>query len=191
MTKALATRDKLLTEARRLLWARGYSNVSLREIAQGAGVDVALVSRYFGAKRGLFEATLQGAFEIPDAAGPEALVEMVVEMFVHAPRGGEMPSILQLIQTNASDAEVGQMVRETHARDMQGKLGQIIGDDARAALFMSILIGFGIGEKTLHLRGIPAPQAPEYAAQLRHMLQAALSYRSTAEVVESGDTTAT
>lgn len=181
MNKALATRDKLLTEARRLLWARGYSNVSLREIAQGAGVDVALVSRYFGSKRGLFEATLQDAFATPVASGPETLVDTVVEMFVQAPRGGEMPSILQLIQTNASDAEVGDLVRDAHARDMQAKLVMTIGDDARAALFMSILIGFGVAEKTLRLRGIPDPKDPDYAAQLRHMLESALRYQGGAD----------
>ncbi|UWR21585.1 TetR/AcrR family transcriptional regulator [Sulfitobacter sp. S190] len=176
MNKALATREKLLIEGTRLLWARGYSNVPLREIALGAGVDVALVSRYFGGKRGLFEATLDGAFETPPVAHADDLIETVVRMFVDAPRTGEMPSILQMMLMNAHDPEVGPMVRDQHARIMQAKLEQLIGDAPRAALFMAAILGMSVAEKTLHLSGIAAPTTRAYADQLRHMLRAALSY---------------
>ncbi|MEM6901379.1 MAG: helix-turn-helix domain-containing protein, partial [Pseudomonadota bacterium] len=60
----MKTRDKLLLHARRQFWANGDSHVSLRQIASAAGVDVALISRHFGGKLGLFEATLDGAFSI-------------------------------------------------------------------------------------------------------------------------------
>ncbi|MEM6940969.1 MAG: TetR family transcriptional regulator [Pseudomonadota bacterium] len=176
MNKALATRERLLTEARKLLWSRGFSNVALREIAQGAGVDVALISRYFGGKKGLFEATLEGAFTSPDVAHEAELVEAVIHMFLHAPRGGEAPSVLQLVQMNAADAEVGDMVRARHAAEMQDKLERVIGDPERAALFMSVLMGYALGEKTLKLRGIPAPDHPRFEAHLRHLMAAALAY---------------
>lgn len=177
MNKALATRERLLTEARKLLWSRGYSNVSLREIAQGAGVDVALISRYFGGKRGLFEATLEDAFVVQPVPDEDTLVEAVLQMFLTAPRGGEMPSTLQLIQTNASDPEVGDMVRAAHSKGMQSKLENVLGDQARAALFMSVLMGFALGEKTLKLKGIAPPGSPAFEAQLRHLMVSALAYR--------------
>ena len=176
MNKALATRERLLTEARKLLWSRGYASVSLREIAQGAGVDVALISRYFGGKRGLFMATLDGAFDAPSVPDEATLVETVMQMFRDAPRGGEMPSTLQLIQTNANDPEVGDLVRAAQSDGMQSKLEGLLGDRARAALFMSVLMGFAMGEKTLKLDGIAKPGSPAFEAQLRHLLQAALSY---------------
>lgn len=176
MNKALATRERLLTEARKLLWSRGYSNVPLREIAKGAGVDVALVSRYFGSKLGLFEATLEGAFVVEMVPDEEALVEAVVAMFVNAPRGGEMPSTLQLIQTNASDPDVGDSVRAAQSRDMQSKLEEVLKDRARAALLMSVLMGFALGEKTLKLEGIAKPGSSAYEAQLRHLMVSALAY---------------
>ncbi len=178
MNKALATRERLLTEARKLLWSRGYSNVSLREIAQGAGVDVALISRYFGGKRGLFEATLKDAFVVPSVPDEETLVEIVVEMFVSAPRGGEMPSTLQLIQTNATDPEVGDSVRAAQSKDMQSKLEEVLKDKERAALFMSVLMGFALGEKTLKLDGIAQPGSSAFEAQLRHLMVSALAYQS-------------
>ncbi len=176
MNKALATRERLLTEARKLLWSRGYSNVSLREIAQGAGVDVALVSRYFGGKRGLFEATLEGAFDAPSLPDEAQLVDTVLQMFRDAPRGGDTPSSLQLIQTNANDPEVGETVRAAQSKSMQRILEEIIGDKERAALFMSVLMGFAMAEKTLKLDGIAVPGTPAFEAQLRHLMVAALRY---------------
>ncbi|MEW9920159.1 TetR/AcrR family transcriptional regulator [Marimonas sp. MJW-29] len=177
MNKALATRDRLLTEARRLLWSRGYSNVPLREIAQGAGVDVALIARYFGSKLGLFEATLENAFAVPDLPDEDTLIETVLRMFVEAPRDGNTPSVLQLIQTNANDPDVGDIVRRAQAEAMQDKLEALLGSPARAALFMSVLLGFGVGEKTLKLKGIASPGSPAFEAQLRHLMTSALSYK--------------
>lgn len=176
MNKALATRDKLLTEGRRLLWSRGYSNVSLRQIAQAAGVDVALVSRYFGGKLGLFEATLAGAFDVPEAQDEAALMDIVMAMYRDAPRDGMTPSVLQLMQTNASDPDVGHLVRQAQAEGMQDKLDDLLGDPGRAALFMAVILGFGLAEKTLKLPGIPAPGTVGFDAQLRHLMVSALSY---------------
>ncbi|MFK7835526.1 MAG: helix-turn-helix domain-containing protein [Sulfitobacter sp.] len=176
MNKAIATREKLLTEAKILLWARGYSSVSLREIAQRAGVDVALISRYFGGKLGLFEATLAGAFEVPDVPDEATLVDLVMQMFADAPRGGETPSVLQLIQTNATDPEVGEMVRAAQSDGMQAKLEDVLGDRSRAAVFMSVLMGFAMAEKTLKLEGIAAPGSRAFDAQLRHLMVSALAF---------------
>ena len=47
---AAATRDSILTAARGRFLADSYEAVGLRDIAGDAGVDVALVGRYFGGK---------------------------------------------------------------------------------------------------------------------------------------------
>ncbi|WP_299412120.1 TetR/AcrR family transcriptional regulator [uncultured Sulfitobacter sp.] len=176
MTKALMTREKLLIHARALLWRHGYSNVPLRQIATAAGVDVALVSRYFGGKRGLFEATLEGAFDTPEASSPAELVDMVVQLFVSHPRDAGSVSILHLMLMNAQDEEVGEAVREAHQKGLQTACERAVGDPARAALFMAVILGMSVAEKSLHLSGIAPFDTPEYEAQLRHMLNAALAY---------------
>lgn len=176
MTKAEATRENLLTHARALLWRHGYSNVSLRQIAKAAGVDVALVSRYFGGKRGLFEATLEGAFDTPQAKGPDALVDMVVALFVSHPRDAPGPTMLHLMQTNAQDEEVGALVRDAQQSGLQTMIETAVGTPQRAALFMAVVMGISIAEKTLHLRGIAPHDSAEYEAQLRHLLNAALDF---------------
>lgn len=177
MTPIASTKDSLLMHARREFWSRGYSNVGLRDIAKKAGVDVALVSRYFGSKLGLFEATLETAFtfdSLPEA-GEDALVDAVIGIFTHAPRGAE-PSVVQMILMNAHDADVGALVRTRHQATLQRYLDELIGDKSRAALFMAVVLGISVAEKTLHLDGIAPPSSADYTAQLRHMLQAALAY---------------
>ncbi|MCX7564748.1 TetR/AcrR family transcriptional regulator [Sulfitobacter sp. F26169L] len=178
MSKALITREKILCNARALLWRYGYSNVSLRQIATATGVDVALVSRYFGNKRGLFEATLEGAFDTPPAATPAELVETVVQLFVSHPRDPDAVSMLNLMLMNAQDEEVGALVRARQQAVLQTAAERAIGDPARAALFMAVVLGMSVAEKSLHLSGIAPCDTPEYEAQLRHMLLAALSFQT-------------
>jgi DNA-binding transcriptional regulator YbjK len=55
---AAATRAALLVAATARFVSETYDNVSLRTIAADAGVDVSLVSRYFGGKEELFKAVL-------------------------------------------------------------------------------------------------------------------------------------
>ncbi|MGJ8546878.1 MAG: TetR/AcrR family transcriptional regulator [Sulfitobacter sp.] len=176
MTKASDTRDRLLAEGRRLIWGQGYSNVSLRQIAGAAGVDVALISRYFGSKMGLFEATLETAFDLPPTADAKALEDLIVQLFMQAPRGGPNPSSLQLLVMNAKDPEIGETLRRAHADKMQNGLAALLGSDTRAALLMAVLLGFSLAEKSLHLPGIAHHQSGEYEAQLRHLITAALTF---------------
>jgi AcrR family transcriptional regulator len=58
---AAATRQLLLEAARQRFASNGYTATTVREIADDAGVNVSLISRYFTSKEGLFEACLAGA----------------------------------------------------------------------------------------------------------------------------------
>jgi AcrR family transcriptional regulator len=55
---ARASRDALLGAARALFDERGYDRATTREIGERAGVDPALIARYFGSKEGLYIATI-------------------------------------------------------------------------------------------------------------------------------------
>ncbi|MGC4104845.1 MAG: TetR family transcriptional regulator [Thermomicrobiales bacterium] len=56
---AVQTRQDLLEAARELFGTRGYDRTSLREIGERAGVDAALIARYFGNKMALYSATVE------------------------------------------------------------------------------------------------------------------------------------
>ncbi|WNG34388.1 TetR/AcrR family transcriptional regulator [Archangium minus] len=85
------TRAAILTAARTLFSTRGFVQTGVREVAELAGVNSALVGRYFGSKLGLYRATLEvlditpalegdrrrfgkdmvaAFFDSPDASGP-------------------------------------------------------------------------------------------------------------------------
>jgi AcrR family transcriptional regulator len=59
---AEATRAAILEAAKTHFARLGYDRAGLREIAAEAGVDVALVARYFGGKEGLFADALKASF---------------------------------------------------------------------------------------------------------------------------------
>lgn len=175
MSKSQQTKDLLLLHAQRLFWSRGFSNVSLREIARAAGADVALVSRYFGSKRGLFMATLESlpvldAKEIRDVT---SLIDFVVHAFCVAERDADTPPASAMILINAGDPEVGALVRQKYQENWQEPLQEILKDSSKAALFSASMLGMSVAEKTLHLSGIAEPDSADYERQLRTLLTAA------------------
>src|SRR5580692_3132052 len=64
---AQATRAAILEAAKAQFGRLGYDCAVLRDIAREAGVDVALVKRYFGGKEALFVEALKASFG-PDGA---------------------------------------------------------------------------------------------------------------------------
>jgi AcrR family transcriptional regulator len=61
---AAATRQAILEAARASFMCDGYEQVGVREIAGRAGVDPALVNRYFGSKEGLFAEAVASKFDL-------------------------------------------------------------------------------------------------------------------------------
>jgi AcrR family transcriptional regulator len=66
---AAATREAILAAARELFAARGVDGVSVRDIAAAAGVNHALVHRYFGAKSDMVAAILASEAEVMSSMG--------------------------------------------------------------------------------------------------------------------------
>jgi AcrR family transcriptional regulator len=57
-------KERILDAAEQLFAQRGFYGVSLRDITQAAGVDVALVAYHFGGKRELFTAVFERRAEV-------------------------------------------------------------------------------------------------------------------------------
>lgn len=68
---APATRQAILDAARHCFSSEGYDQVGVREIAARAGVDPALINRYFGSKEGLFSEVIGGKFDLRHIAGDD------------------------------------------------------------------------------------------------------------------------
>lgn len=182
MSKSDITREKLLEAATQAFWRQGYSNASLRAIAREAHVDVALISRYFGGKLGLFEATLDRAFDWPellDAARDP--VDVAIAKYTDPDTDAAQVSSTRMIVVNASDPEVGDLVRRTLRAKLIDPLQARMGGPEAApnlAMFTAVVLGASMVRQTLRLPGMADVSPCDYAAQLRHLIDAALSYRA-------------
>jgi len=66
-------KDRILDVAEALFAKHGFDGVSMRMVADGASVDLALASYHFGSKRGLFDAVLLRRAEVLNGTRLEAL----------------------------------------------------------------------------------------------------------------------
>lgn len=90
---AIDRRQRILSAAERLFSMRGYHGVSIRDIAQEAGVPLALVRYYFGPKLDLYHAIfreragyiqdrLEALAEAQRHAEPAELLDEIIKAFV-------------------------------------------------------------------------------------------------------------
>ncbi|MCG3267811.1 TetR/AcrR family transcriptional regulator [Yoonia sp. I 8.24] len=182
MKKSDITREKLLQAATRAFCAQSYSNVTLRMIAKEAGVDVALVSRYFGGKLGLFEAMLACVFDWPEMAASTDPVAVAIAKYTQPETEDAHMSVIRMIVVNGADPEVGDLLR-VRLREMliDPMLERMGGAEAapKLAMFIAATLGAAMVRHTLRLPGMTDVSVDEYGAQLRHMLDAALTYEQT------------
>ncbi|WP_328617552.1 TetR/AcrR family transcriptional regulator [Amycolatopsis sp. NBC_00355] len=146
---AAATREALLMAARTLLSEHGVEGTSTRDVAARAGVNQALVYRYFGSKEKLFaEAADRGwdsadtmTRDIPLKDLPRALLERALNV------GAEHPGGLSGLVTAANDDMIRAVVRERIERAFDEQLApRLSGPDRalRAELLAALITGVAV-----------------------------------------------
>ncbi|WP_229072744.1 TetR/AcrR family transcriptional regulator [Actinoplanes sp. DH11] len=119
---AAATRQLLLDAARRRFAEDGYSATSVRDIATDAGVNVALISRYFTSKEGLFRACLRGTVDdLKQSVFENTTLESATGLIAEKVGGPhtEQPNQLLLLLRSSGD-EAAEQIR----LDTLGSLGR-------------------------------------------------------------------
>jgi AcrR family transcriptional regulator len=111
------TRQLLLAAARRRFARDGYTAATVRDIATDAGVNVALINRYFVSKEGLFEACLARAAEDLGGSGGgvatlDQLVQTMIRQVAESP-SGEQPLQLLLLLRSSGDGRADSIRRKT------------------------------------------------------------------------------
>jgi len=143
---AKATRQAILEAAKTCFMHDGYAQVGVRDIAARAGVDPALVNRYFGSKEGLFSEAVASKFDLGHlldgdrATLGERLARYVLEKKAN---GADYNPLVALLRSSSSDVCTGMMrsaVLEGFIRPLAARLE---GPDAwsRAELVGSTLLG--------------------------------------------------
>ncbi|HEX2102170.1 MAG TPA: TetR family transcriptional regulator [Solirubrobacteraceae bacterium] len=156
------TRAAILDAARAAFAERGYDGVSIRAVAREAGVDPALVHRFYGSKEQLFVAAMalpispSQIVETLLADGVEGLGERLVRTVLglfDAPDA--FAPILALIRGAVSNERAAAMLREFLAREVLGRLAAAASPDRpelRASLAGSQIIGLAMARAVV---GVP------------------------------------
>jgi AcrR family transcriptional regulator len=175
------TRGAILDAARNAFAARGYDAVSVRAVAREAGVDPALVHRFFGSKEQLFVAAL----ELPVAPGAlvAALlaggVEGVGERLVRTlltlwdSPGGFAP-FLALVRGAVDNEAAATMLREFVTREVLGRIASVAAPDRpelRASLAGSQVVGLAMARYIVRVPPLAGADREEIVAAVGPTVQ--------------------
>ncbi|MEV4614608.1 TetR family transcriptional regulator [Kitasatospora sp. NPDC049258] len=180
------TKAQILEVARRRFLVEGYHAVTLRSIATEAGVDLALVSYHFGAKKGLFGAALALAanpaeilvrtLEGDPATFPQRALRAMLTVWDDP---GTAAPLRAMLGGAAQDQALSALVKEVIEREMIDKVAaRIGGPDAhrRACDFCTMMAGLIITRCVLRLEPIASLPVDEivrsYTPPLRYALRA-------------------
>lgn len=167
------TREAVLVAAKEAFGTHGYAGTTIRGIARAAGVDPALVHRFYGSKESLFAATLELPADpsvlLPAllADGTDQLGERVVRTFLAiwdaTPGQGPM---LALLRSAVSDEAAAGQLRDFLARVALGPLAKAAGKDQpelRAALAASQMLGLAVARYVLRLEPLAGSDVEDVA----------------------------
>lgn len=176
---AETTRAAMLKAALAHFVREGYDGVSLREIAAEAGVDVALVSRYFGSKLDLFAEVMTSSpspshlFEGDHTDFGERISRKLVmekqeskdfDCLVIMLRSSSSPDALEAIRRIGEERFYGPFAKWVGGRDAR----------VRARLVADIIKGVTIDRVISEDFGLEPPARERFRARLAHLLQAAV-----------------
>jgi AcrR family transcriptional regulator len=134
-----ASRQALLEAADALFEERGYDAATVRDIGERAGVDAALIARYFGSKENLYLATLEHG-RTPVPTDPMQLLE---RMLSRSEQRGSGPVPHAMVSPTLTDA-MREQIREIMRRRLVEPLaGELAAPDA--VLRVEILVALAIG----------------------------------------------
>ncbi len=184
---AEATRAAILEAAQGRFARLGYEGAALRGIAAEAGVDVALVKRYFGGKAGLFTEALKASLNADRlrAWNRESFAADIAEMMAGDPRAHpERTHVFQfLLRAATSPATaplLGLAVQERFLAPIRDWLG---GADAlpRARVLAAVYIGFLV-ERLIRGEPLKGREREVFIARAEAILQRLISEPIAANV---------
>jgi AcrR family transcriptional regulator len=172
---ARASRQALLDAAVALFDERGYEAVTVREIGERAGVDAALIARYFGSKEGLYLAALQ---EREDRSSlPSDPARALEHMLGRAEDRGSGPIGLAMVSpmpTAAMREQVREILRRHVVEPIAGELAArgTPGAELRAELLVAMSVGVSLIRGGGTLPALDAAPLDEVLAVLRPLVDA-------------------
>ena len=179
---AAATREAILVSARSRFLDESYENVGLREIAGDAGVDVALIGRYFGSKEQLFHDVLRGmrCDWLDSTLGVEELPAFLARMVLCNDEAEDREDLdrLLIILRSASSPKASELVQAAFREDVIEPVSRLLsGPDAelRVATAFSILTGISVMRTFMGVEPLCGCERGKLEAKLTGLLEQALA----------------
>ena len=179
-----ATREAIRNAARTRFLAQGYQSVTLRQVASDAGVDVALISYYFGSKQALFAAAMALPIhpaEVLDSlldGDPATLAERLLRALISVWDSPDIGAQMQAVTITAlSDPNMLSLIRDGIGGEIVNRIAAHLGEpDAtqRAAAATTQIAGLIFARYLLKLQPIASMQPEHIVDQLSPLLQLAL-----------------
>jgi AcrR family transcriptional regulator len=175
------TRAEILEAARASFAELGYDRTTVRGVAARAGVDPALVHRFYGSKDDLLAAALTVALNpgerIPELMEGDAtgLGERVVRYFLSV--WEESPSrevLIGMLRSAATNERAATQLREFFGREVLGRIAAQLGhEDAelRATLAGSQLLGLAMARYIIRFDPLASADPQTIAATIAPTLQ--------------------
>ena len=184
---AAQTRQLLLEVARARFARDGYVTTTLRDICDDTGVNVALISRYFTSKEGLFEACLAGAVnEIrsnADVLSRDEVAAKLARRIAGTADGPRMHEALLLVLRSSGDERVDDMRRrllrslsEQLAATASGRHGPPPDDQLllRAQIVMAASLGLALLRSSAAVSPIASATEQDLTEPLSDLVNAVL-----------------
>ena len=157
---SVRTRSALLDAASRRFAQDGYSATTVRDIADDAGVNVALISRYFGSKEGLFEACLVNLVEQSRqeaSSEPERIAESIVALVAGPKADHGHREFLPLLLRKTGDERIDQLrlgFLRYYTERLAAAAGWQPGGDDQLLLRAQLVLAASIGAVVFRAAGL-------------------------------------
>lgn len=195
--KGQQTQQRILVTAREMFAQAGYDGVSVRSIATSAGVDQALVHRYFGTKQALFlaatelpsslDAVMGHVMDLPDDQLGAGLVTAAVTLW----DSEAAPSLVSAARSVLSSPEGAPVVRDVVfgviLRDLPARVEAYGQGQRRVALVATQMVGLLASRKLLGMEGIKTMPVEEVAALIGPTIQRYLTGELPSGLHQTGD----
>lgn len=178
LTKRQETEAAILRSARVLFSHSGFEQVGVRDIADAAGVNAALVIRYFGTKEALFaqavtrEANLDALFQLPLNRLGEALVRFIIDK-------KDADPLLALLRS-ASSEQAGALLRQSLEAQFLVPLAALMhgeGKALRAGLIAAQLLGLTLVREVVASQALKDADDEHLVARYAPLVQRLLDER--------------
>ena len=160
--KSEKTRASIAEAARRLFAEQGFERTTVRDVATAAGIDPALVMRYFGSKDELFTSVAGPSLGLPDLSSldPQKIGETLVDHFLDLwERDSSRSALPVLLRSAASNEAAAQLLQQMFAKQVMPAIagaGDPQSAALRAGLVSSQLLGLALTRDILKLPPVVA-----------------------------------